>query len=225
MSQPSHTDKGRSDDLTPKEIENIRVWADERGGPDVAMFNVLCDMALRAATSSSADAECLSRKVCDARFQQMHEMLEELDKLRSASTAVKSIFPLLWHINDHLKVTPDQGVEYTGSTNDVDRLRDALHKLDPNMDLGTAHEGQEAADVQRVQPAPANRLIPMDRHPLLLQAYELSVQVDRLPAHVEQTALITALGKWRDQLTDHLDRHGLLSSASVGVSAPAGEQK
>lgn len=47
-----------------------------------------------------------------------------------------AIFPLLWHINDHLKITPDQAVAYSGSTNDVDRLRDVLHYLDPRFTRG-----------------------------------------------------------------------------------------
>ena len=59
---------------------------------------------------------------------------------------LKAIFPLLWHINDRLRITPDQGVEYIGSTNDVDNFRERLHKLDPQMDLGTDHEGTTYED-------------------------------------------------------------------------------
>jgi hypothetical protein len=54
-----------------------------------------------------------------------------------AQSATEAIFPLLWHINDHLHITPDEGVEYTGSTNDVDEFRNALHKLDPTFQRGT----------------------------------------------------------------------------------------
>lgn len=61
---------------------------------------------------------------------------------------LKAMFPLLWHINDHLRITPDQAVEYTGSTNDVDRLRDRLHWLDPNYDLGTEFEGRSAESIE-----------------------------------------------------------------------------
>lgn len=50
----------------------------------------------------------------------------------------------------------------------------------------------------------------LSQHPLLMSAYELSVEVDKLPAHVDQTALITALGEWRKQLAEHLEKHGLL---------------
>lgn len=50
----------------------------------------------------------------------------------------------------------------------------------------------------------------LDQHPLLIQAHELSVEVDKLPAHPEQTTLITNLGKWRDELYAHLEKHGLL---------------
>lgn len=53
-------------------------------------------------------------------------------------------------------------------------------------------------------------MITLNQHPLLLQAYELMVEVDKLPAHPEQTALITDLGDWRNKLTAHLEKHGLL---------------
>lgn len=54
----------------------------------------------------------------------------------------------------------------------------------------------------------------LNRHPLLMQAYELSVKVDRLPAHPDQTELISALSKWREQLASHLTKHGLLISTT-----------
>jgi len=55
--------------------------------------------------------------------------------------------------------------------------------------------------------------INLSQHPLLMQSYELSVEVDKLPAHPDQTALISALGEWRKQLEDHLQKHGLLKAA------------
>lgn len=61
----------------------------------------------------------------------------ETTDIHSEVAKLNALFPLLWHINDHLKVTPDQRVEYTGSTNDVDSLRDALHRLDPEFARGT----------------------------------------------------------------------------------------
>lgn len=53
--------------------------------------------------------------------------------------------------------------------------------------------------------------IQLNEHPLLMQAYELSVEVDKLPAHTEQTDLIAKLGHWRDQLAAHLEKHRLLN--------------
>jgi len=56
----------------------------------------------------------------------------------------------------------------------------------------------------------AATMVTLDRHPLLMQAHQLSVEVDKLPAHTDQTALITALGEWRLKLVEHLSKHGLL---------------
>ena len=53
-------------------------------------------------------------------------------------------------------------------------------------------------------------IVSLDQHPLLKQAYDLSVEVDKLPAHVEQTALIIALTEWRAKLKEHLVTHNLL---------------
>ena len=47
----------------------------------------------------------------------------------------------------------------------------------------------------------------LSEHPLLKQAYELGVAVDSLPAHIEQTELITAYGEWRAKLYAHLQKH------------------
>lgn len=63
-------------------------------------------------------------------------------------------------------------------------------------------------------------MVTLDQHPLLRQAYELSVEVDKLPAHADQTALITALGEWRDKLATHLSRHGLLSTVLADATVP-----
>lgn len=54
----------------------------------------------------------------------------------STGRDLEALLPLFWHINDHLTVTPDQAVAYTGSTNDVDELRDALHRVDPHFKRG-----------------------------------------------------------------------------------------
>lgn len=75
--------------------------------------------------------------------EEEHAANARTEQAQADAKKLKAMFPLLWHINDHLRTTPDQGVEYNGSTNDVDRLRDALHKLDPSFDLGTDHEGQK----------------------------------------------------------------------------------
>lgn len=50
----------------------------------------------------------------------------------------------------------------------------------------------------------------LDEHPLLMQAYLLSVETDKLPAHEDQTRLITHLGDWRARLYAHLAKHNLL---------------
>lgn len=50
----------------------------------------------------------------------------------------------------------------------------------------------------------------LNRHPLLMQAYRLSADVDTLPAHPDQTALIIELTAWRARLAAHLEKHGLL---------------
>lgn len=141
--------------------EELRVWVDE-----------LDEALARSSTSFSPLAEkcgIYDNILRDMPFpigdvgSMVTEEWKEWDKRRQKALAgtssassnlkptrdeLKAIFPLLWHINDHLRITPDQGVEYTGSTNDVDNLRERLHKLDPNFDLGTAHEGMEAADVE-----------------------------------------------------------------------------
>ncbi len=54
----------------------------------------------------------------------------------------------------------------------------------------------------------------LNQHPLLMQAHELSVEVDLLPAHPDQTELISALSKWREQLEAHLENQGLLKEGS-----------
>lgn len=55
----------------------------------------------------------------------------------------------------------------------------------------------------------------LDEHPLLLQAYALNRDVDTLPAHPDQTALITQLGDWRARLYAHLAKHNLLTKKEV----------
>ena len=54
------------------------------------------------------------------------------------------------------------------------------------------------------------KVITLDGHPLLKQWYELMRETDKLPAHPDQTELITKLGGWGDSLKAHLDKHGLL---------------
>lgn len=53
-------------------------------------------------------------------------------------------------------------------------------------------------------------IISLDRHPLLQQWYRLMRKTDALPAHVDQTDLISKLGAWGDALKAHLEKHGLL---------------
>ncbi|MBX6393489.1 MAG: hypothetical protein IRY96_08435, partial [Burkholderiales bacterium] len=50
--------------------------------------------------------------------------------------AAEKLFPLAWRINDMLRLTPDGGVEFTGSQNDVQDFRETLHRLDPNFSRG-----------------------------------------------------------------------------------------
>lgn len=50
----------------------------------------------------------------------------------------------------------------------------------------------------------------LSEHPLLMQSHALSVEVDRLPPHDEQTAIIVALQAWRERLYAHLKAQGLL---------------
>lgn len=52
--------------------------------------------------------------------------------------------------------------------------------------------------------------IVLSDHPLLLQWYELMQKVETLPAHIDQTALITDLGAWGEKLKNHLHKHNLI---------------
>lgn len=54
------------------------------------------------------------------------------------------------------------------------------------------------------------KIITLNQHALLMRSYRLMRQVDTLPAHPDQTDLITKLGAWHDGLKAHLDKHGLL---------------
>jgi hypothetical protein len=53
-----------------------------------------------------------------------------------AMNDVDAIFPLLWKINDMLRLTDDGSVVFDGSQNDVLDLREALHRLDPDFSRG-----------------------------------------------------------------------------------------
>jgi hypothetical protein len=56
-------------------------------------------------------------------------------------------------------------------------------------------------------------IVTLNQHPLLKQWYRLMRKTDALPAHPEQTDLITKLGAWGDSLKAHLQKHGLLRDA------------
>jgi hypothetical protein len=56
------------------------------------------------------------------------------------------------------------------------------------------------------------KIISLDQHRLLKQWFRLMRQTETLPAHLDQTALITKLGAWGDDLKAHLDKHGLLKT-------------
>lgn len=53
-------------------------------------------------------------------------------------------------------------------------------------------------------------MITLNQHPLLMHWYRLMRKTDALPAHPEQTDLISKLGAWGDSLKAHLQKHGLL---------------
>lgn len=81
---------------------------------------------------------------------------------------------------------------------------DALNEDDP------AQRWQVVPFFARVQ---YQRMEPtyLNQHPLLMQAHELRVATDKLPAHTEQTDLMNILGDWYDQLEEHLHKHQLLA--------------
>lgn len=58
-------------------------------------------------------------------------------------------------------------------------------------------------------------IVTLNQHPLLKQWYRLMRKTDALPAHSEQTVLITDLGLWGDSLKAHLQKHGLLKEQPV----------
>lgn len=55
-----------------------------------------------------------------------------------------------------------------------------------------------------------NDIVTLADHPLLMRSFKLMRKVDTLPAHPDQTVLISNLGAWRDQLTAYLKKHDLL---------------
>lgn len=50
----------------------------------------------------------------------------------------------------------------------------------------------------------------VDLHPLLMRWHRFMREVDGLPAHNDQTALITELGDWGRKLYKHLEKQDLL---------------
>lgn len=105
--------------------------------------HVIDGAALHEATEAAFSAEN-----GDCRFEQddaesMGRCLLDLYLLRTTGASsvekqeVDVLFPLLWRINDALRLTPDGDVEFTGSQNDVEDFRAALHRFDPRFIRGT----------------------------------------------------------------------------------------